>query len=92
MPKMPHGAFGENLAIAGWSEESVSIGGALRIGGPCSRSASRDPVEVGVAGAAMDLPPWSFITDAPAGRLRVLEQGWIESGNARHPRPGSQSR
>ena len=32
MPDMPYGAFGENLTIAGWSEESVCIGDILRIG------------------------------------------------------------
>src|SRR3984957_6338384 len=30
MPDMPHGAFGENLTIAGWSEESVCIGDRCR--------------------------------------------------------------
>src|ERR1700685_2382089 len=32
LPDMPSGAFGENLTIAGLSEESVCIGDTLRIG------------------------------------------------------------
>jgi MOSC domain-containing protein YiiM len=32
MPDMPHGAFGENLTIAGLSEESVHIGDVFGIG------------------------------------------------------------
>src|ERR1700676_163268 len=32
MPDMPHGAFGENLTIAGLSEESVCIADISRIG------------------------------------------------------------
>jgi MOSC domain-containing protein YiiM len=32
IPDMAHGGFGENLTIAGWSEESVCIGDVFRIG------------------------------------------------------------
>src|ERR1700746_2504362 len=32
IPDMPCGAFGENLTIAGWGEESVCIGDIFRIG------------------------------------------------------------
>ena len=32
MPDMPHGAFGENLTIAGLSESSVCIGDLFRVG------------------------------------------------------------
>jgi len=80
MPDMPHGAFGENLTIAGLSEESVCIGDIFRIGKvlfevsqprqPCWKLARRWRMHGLVR---------LVVGNGRTGwYLRVLEQGWIE--------------
>jgi len=82
MPDMPHGAFGENLTIGGWSEESVCIGDTFRIGDvlfevsqprqPCWKLARRWRMH--------ELTPLVIHNGRSGWYLRVLEQGWIEAG------------
>jgi MOSC domain-containing protein YiiM len=82
MPGMPHGAFGENLTVAGWSEESVCIGDRFRIGEvmfevsqprqPCWKLARRWRMH--------ELTALVVRNGRTGWYLRVLEQGWIEAG------------
>ena len=82
MPDMPFGAFGENLTIAGWSEESVCIGDRFRIGEvifeisqprqPCWKLARRWRMH--------ELTAMVVSNGRTGWYLRVLEQGWIEAG------------
>lgn len=81
VPGMPFGAFGENLTIAGWSEESVCIGDRLRIGNvsfevsqprqPCWKLARRWRMH--------ELPGTVVLNGRSGWYLRVLEEGWIEA-------------
>lgn len=82
LPHMPHGAFGENLTIAGLNEAFVCIGDALRIGPvlfevsqprqPCWKLARRWRMHELVA---------LVVRNGRTGwYLRVLEEGWIEAG------------
>jgi MOSC domain-containing protein YiiM len=82
LPDMPYGAFGENLTIAGWNEESVCIGDILRIGPvifevsqprqPCWKLARRWRMHELVA---------IVVRNGRTGwYLRVIEQGHIEAG------------
>jgi MOSC domain-containing protein YiiM len=80
MPDMPCGAFGENLTIAGSSEESVCIGDIFRIGKvafevsqprqPCWKLARRWRMH--------ELTALVVRNGRSGWYLRVLEQGWIE--------------
>jgi len=82
MPDMPCGAFGENLTIAGLSEESVCIGDILRIGKvtfevsqprqPCWKLARRWRMH--------ELTALVVRNGRSGWYLRVQEQGWIEAG------------
>src|SRR5271168_5224037 len=82
MPEMPYGAFGENLTIAGLSEESVCIGDILRIGKvtfevsqprqPCWKLARRWRMH--------ELTALVVRNGRSGWYLRVQEQGWIEAG------------
>jgi MOSC domain-containing protein YiiM len=82
MPEMPHGAFGENLTIASWSEESVCIGDRLRVGEtlfevsqprqPCWKLARRWRMH--------ELTALVIRNGHTGWYLRVLEPGWIEAG------------
>jgi MOSC domain-containing protein YiiM len=80
-PDMPHGAFGENLTIAGLNEETVCIGDVFRIGTvtfevsqprqPCWKLARRWRMHELVG---------SVVRNGRTGwYLRVLEEGWIEN-------------
>jgi len=80
--QFPHGAFGENLTIAGLSEETVYIGDVYRIGGavfevsqprqPCWKLARRWRMNELVA---------LVIKNGRTGwYLRVIEEGYIEPG------------
>ncbi|HTZ73139.1 MAG TPA: MOSC domain-containing protein [Candidatus Aquilonibacter sp.] len=82
LPQMPHGAFGENLTIAGLSEECVCIGDVFRIGSaifqlsqprqPCWKLARRWRMHELVALVVRNgRTGWYF---------RVLQEGWIDSG------------
>src|SRR5277367_3306676 len=80
MPDMPCGAFGENLTIAGFNEESVCIGDIVRIGGvtfevsqprqPCWKLARRWRMH--------ELVGFVVRNGRTGWYLRVLEEGWIE--------------
>ncbi len=81
MPDMPNGAFGENLTIAGLSEESVYIGDIFRIGAvtfevsqprqPCWKLARRWRMH--------ELVGLVVRNGRTGWYLRVLKQGWIEA-------------
>lgn len=81
VPDMPYGAFGENLTIAGLSEESVYIGDIFRIGTvtfevsqprqPCWKLARRWRMH--------ELVRLVVHNGRSGWYLRVLEQGWIEA-------------
>jgi MOSC domain-containing protein YiiM len=81
LPDMPFGAFGENLTIAGLSEESVCIGDIFRIGAatfevsqprqPCWKLARRWRMH--------ELTALVVRNGRSGWYLRVLEQGWIEA-------------
>jgi len=80
MTGMPHGAFGENLTIAGLSEESVCIGDVFGIGAarfevsqprqPCWKLARRWRLH--------ELPAMVVRNGRSGWYLRVLETGRIE--------------
>jgi len=82
LPDMPHGAFGENLTIAGLSEESVCIGDIFRIGPvifevsqprqPCWKLARRWRMH--------ELVRLVVHNGRTGWYLRVLEEGCIEAG------------
>jgi len=81
MPEMPYGAFGENLAIGGLSEETVCIGDIFRIGTvtfevsqprqPCWKLARRWRMH--------ELVRLVVHNGRSGWYLRVLEEGWIEA-------------
>lgn len=82
LPEMPFGAFGENLTIAGMSEESVCIGDTFRIGTaifevsqprqPCWKLARRWRMH--------ELTALVLGNGRSGWYLRVLEEGWIRAG------------
>jgi MOSC domain-containing protein YiiM len=81
MPDMPYGAFGENLTIAGLSEQSVCIGDVFRVGTatfevsqprqPCWKLARRWRMH--------ELVRLVVHNGRSGWYLRVLEEGWIEA-------------
>jgi MOSC domain-containing protein YiiM len=81
MPEMLPGAFGENLTIAGLSEQSVCIGDIFRIGEvafevsqprqPCWKLARRWRMH--------ELTALVIHNGRSGWYLRVLEEGWIEA-------------
>lgn len=82
MPEMPHGAFGENLTIAGLSEESVCIGDILRIGSVTFEvSQPRQPCWKLARRWRMHTLTGLVVHNGRTGwYLRVLEEGYIEDG------------
>jgi MOSC domain-containing protein YiiM len=81
LPDLPHGAFGENLTIAGLNESSVCIGDILSVGKaffevsqprqPCWKLARRWRMH-GLTGLV--------VRNGRSGwYLRVLKEGWIEA-------------
>jgi MOSC domain-containing protein YiiM len=82
LPHMPYGAFGENLTIAGMSEESACIGDTFRIGTaifevsqprqPCWKLARRWRMH--------ELTALVLRNGRSGWYLRVLEEGWIKAG------------
>jgi MOSC domain-containing protein YiiM len=82
LPDLPHGAFGENLTIAGLDEASVCIGDICRIDAvtfevsqprqPCWKLARRWRMHELIAAVVR--------TGRTGWYLRVLEQGWIDPG------------
>lgn len=81
MPDLGFGAFGENLSIAGLSEESVCIGDVFRIGDvvfevsqprqPCWKLARRWRMH--------ELTALVVRNGRSGWYLRVLDEGWIEA-------------
>ena len=82
MPDMPYGAFGENLTIAGLSEESVCIGDIFRIGDVTFEvSQPRQPCWKLARRWRMHELLGLVVRNGRSGwYLRVLEEGWIEAG------------
>src|SRR5580658_5334163 len=82
MPEMPFGAFGENLTITGLSEESIHIGDIFGIGvARFEVSQPRQPCWKLARRWRMHELLGMVIRNGRSGwYLRVLEQGWIESG------------
>ena len=93
MPDMPRGAFGENLTIAGLSEESVCIGDIFRVGTVIFEvSQPRQPCWKLARRWRMHELTGLVVSNGRSGwYLRVLEQGSIEAGMAvaliEHPNP-----
>src|ERR1700730_8958403 len=81
IPDMPFGAFGENLTIAGWSEQSVCLGDIFRIGAATFEvSQPRQPCWKLARRWRMDELTGLVVRNGRSGwYLRVLEQGWIEA-------------
>jgi MOSC domain-containing protein YiiM len=79
IPDMPFGAFGENLTIAGWSEDSVCLGDILRIGTATFEvSQPRQPCWKLARRWRMHELAGLVVSNGRSGwYLRVLEQGWI---------------
>jgi len=80
IPDFPHGAFGENLTISGYSEQSMYIGDIFAIGQvvfevsqprqPCWKLARRWRMN--------ELVPMVIQTGWTGWYLRVLQEGYIE--------------
>src|SRR6202142_702801 len=81
MPGMPYGAFGENLTISGFSEESVCIGDIFRIGKVIFEvSQPRQPCWKLARRWRMHHLTGLVVRNGRSGwYLRVQEQGWIEA-------------
>jgi MOSC domain-containing protein YiiM len=81
MPDMPYGAFGENLTIAGLSEESVCIGDIFRIGKAVFEvSQPRQPCwKLARRWRRHELTGLVVRNGRSGWYLRVQEQGWIEA-------------
>jgi len=80
LPDMPYGAFGENLTIAGLSEQSVCIGDIFRIGNATFEvSQPRQPCWKLARRWRMHELTGLVVRNGRSGwYLRVLEEGWIE--------------
>ncbi len=80
--ELPHGAFGENLTIAGISEESVCIGDRYRIGAATFEvSQPRQPCWKLARRWRMHKLTGIVVANGRTGwYLRVLEEGSIEAG------------
>lgn len=82
LPEMPFGAFGENLTIAGLSEESVCIGDVFEIGTAVFEvSQPRQPCWKLARRWRMHELTSAVVRNGRSGwYLRVLQPGWIEAG------------
>jgi len=80
-PEMPHGAFGENLTIAGMSEESVCIGDLFQIGAAIFEvSQPRQPCWKLARRWRMHTLTGIVVANGRTGwYLRVIEEGWIQA-------------
>jgi MOSC domain-containing protein YiiM len=81
LPEMPHGAFGENLTIAGMSEGSVCIGDTFRIGTAVFEvSQPRQPCwKLSRRWRMHELAALVVRNGRSGWYLRVVEEGWIEA-------------
>jgi MOSC domain-containing protein YiiM len=81
LPDMPYGAFGENLTIAGLSEELVCIGDIFHIGTVLFEvSQPRQPCWKLARRWRMHELTGLVVRNGRSGwYLRVLEEGWIEA-------------
>jgi MOSC domain-containing protein YiiM len=84
MPHMPHGGFAENLTIRGLSEESVCIGDLFRIGAATFEvSQPRQPCwKIARRWRMHELTGYVLVRGRTGWYLRVLEEGFIEAGEA----------
>jgi len=82
MPDLPHGAFGENLTIAGLQEKCVCIGDIFRIGAALFEvSQPRQPCwKLGRRWRRHELTGMVVQNGRTGWYFRVLEEGWIEPG------------
>ena len=92
-PDLPHGAFGENLTVADWTETDVCVGDVWRVGSavlavsqprqPCWKLARRWRLK--------DLPARVVESGRCGWYLRVLTEGVVEAGDVaervERPRP-----
>jgi MOSC domain-containing protein YiiM len=81
-PDLPHGAFGENLTIAGLNESSVCIGDVFSVGTVAFEvSQPRQPCWKLARRWRMHELTGMVVRNGRSGwYLRVLEPGWIEVG------------
>lgn len=79
---LPHGAFGENLTVAGLNEETVCVGDIYQIGeARLQVSQPRQPcASISTCWEISDLADRVLTTGRTGWYLRVLAEGWIESG------------
>lgn len=78
------GIFGENLTISGFDEASLHIGDQLSIG-QCIVEITQPRVpcfKLGIAVGNIDMPRLFIENFATGAYLRVLQEGFIEAGNA----------
>jgi MOSC domain-containing protein YiiM len=78
----PYGSFGENLTVAGLTEDIVCIGDTYRIGDVVVQvSQPRIPCwKLGRRHGMPELPAKAMNTGRTGWYLRVLDEGWIEAG------------
>jgi MOSC domain-containing protein YiiM len=81
IPDMPFGAFGENLSVAGLSEQLVYIGDIFRVGTVTFEvSQPRQPCwKLGRRWRRHELTGLVVRNGRSGWYLRVLEEGWIEA-------------
>jgi len=78
------GIFGENLTISGFDETSLNIGDQLGVG-HCILEVTQPRVpcfKLGIAVGNMNMPRLFIENFATGAYLRVLQEGFIEAGNA----------
>lgn len=84
LPDMPHGAFGENLTVADWTETDVCVGDVWRAGtAVLAVSQPRQPCwKLARRWRQKDLPARVVENGRCGWYLRVLSEGGIEGGDA----------
>jgi MOSC domain-containing protein YiiM len=85
-PDLPLGGFGENLSVSGASEETACIGDVWRAGSALLQIASpRRPCEkISAYWRRPDLLTRVQGTGRIGWYLRVIEEGWLETGQEIH--------
>lgn len=83
-PEMNPGIFGENLTISGFDESCLHIGDKLSIG-QCILEVTQPRVpcyKLGIAVGNENMPRLFVANLATGVYLRVIEEGYVEEGNA----------
>jgi len=83
-PEMKPGFFGENLTISGFDESSLYVGDQLSIG-QCILEITQPRVpcyKLGIAVGNKNMPRLFVANFATGAYLRVIEEGYIEAGDA----------